>query len=561
MSERLLNKTWFWIATSTLALAWLLPNHYPPWLAFHIEAWCALVLTIVALGVVARSSGAIHLHPIALVVAGVVIVPMLQFADGQITYFGTAWMSILYLAGLALAVQIGAYWQSRSADEPVDFIFAAMSCAAAISTVLQLYQLMRCEFAGMWVMHVTGQTRFFANLAQPNQLGTLQILGALGCGWAYHRKSLPGSATALLGGWILLGVALTGSRTAYINVILMGVLTLFIYWQPQWLKVRWTLGGLAIWCLLCALSVPELESLFDASESTRQLRVAISSSEPRLMIWQMFFAASMGHPWVGWGFGQISTANFSVATQFPAGMGQFNATHNLLLDSIIWAGYPLTLALLGLALWWGRCLFRHRLDAGALYRVGFVVVMITHSMLELPLHYAYFLLPFGIVLGTLDFQTRSSGWGTMRREALLLLLIFALSAVLLTARDYFRIEASSYALRFEDRGIWTSRPFEPPRVLVLDQFSGYFELSKMKPVAGIPDNALQSMRNAVNATPSARTMFNLAANLALNGEPNETRHWLKTLCKVMDPAHCLEARERWIAGGYPQVTGIDWPMQ
>jgi O-antigen ligase len=560
MTEKLLNITWFWVAVVALALAWLLPNHYPPWLAFHAEAWSALVLTVVAVGLVVRSSEAIRLSLVALVIGCVALVPLVQLATGQIAYGGTAWMSALYLVGLALAIQVGAYWHSRAGLEPADYLFTAITGAGAVSAILQIYQLMRWDFAGIWVMHVAGQTRFFANLAQPNQLGTLQLLGVLGCGWAYHRRALSGLLAPALCGLLLLGVALTGSRTAYINLLLILGLMLWIYRHPYGSKVRWAIGGLSIWFLLCVLSVPELEALFDSNESVRQMRTAISTSEPRLEIWRMFISASIEHPWIGWGWGQITTANFSVAEQFPDGLGQFNTTHNLFLDCIIWAGYPIAVTLLGFSVWWGVCLFRRSLDVEALYRVGFIVVMLIHAMFELPLHYAYFLLPFGVMLGTLVLHSEPTGGRTLRREALLLLLLLALLGELITVRDYLRIEAASYALRFEDRGIQTDRSFEPPRVLVLDQFSGYFELVRMKPAVGISKAGLQDMRDAVNATPSARTMFNLAANLGLNGESSEARHWLLTLCKTMNPANCNEARERWIVGGYPQATSISWPV-
>ena len=560
MPERLLSSTWFLVGAAALALAWLLPNHYPPWMAFHTEAWSALVLALVSLGVALRARAAVHLSPVALVIAGVALVPLLQLAFGQIVYLGTAWMCALYLAGLALAVQVGAYWQARADDEAVNFIFAAVTGAAAISALLQLYQLAQCEFAGIWVMRVPGQTRFFGNLAQPNQLGTLHLIGALGCGWAYQKKVLPGLVATALCGLILLGLALTGSRTAYINVLLMVLLALVIYRQPQARKVRWTVAGLAAWFVLCVVAVPMLETWFDASESTRQMRIAVSASEPRWMIWKMFLAASLQHPWVGWGWGQIPMANFSVAAQFPDGMGQFNASHNLVLDGIIWVGYPLTLGLLGLAAWWAVRLYRRPLDAEVMYRIGFVAVMLVHAMLELPLHYAYFLLPFGIVLGSLDAKAGLLSRLALHRAWLQVLLGLGLLAVLLTARDYLRIEASSYALRFEDRGIRTDRPFEPPQVTVLDQFSGYFELVRMKPTAGLSDAALQGMRDAVNTTPSARSMFNLAGNLALNGRPDEARLWLVTLCKTMGQENCAEARERWTVAGYPQATGMDWPL-
>jgi len=35
---------WAGLLTIGLAAGWLLPNHYPPWLAFHVNAWVACAL-------------------------------------------------------------------------------------------------------------------------------------------------------------------------------------------------------------------------------------------------------------------------------------------------------------------------------------------------------------------------------------------------------------------------------------------------------------------------------------------------------------------------------------
>ena len=44
----------FWLAlwACTLALGWLLPNHYRPWVSFHSDAWIAAVLLLGAAAVI-----------------------------------------------------------------------------------------------------------------------------------------------------------------------------------------------------------------------------------------------------------------------------------------------------------------------------------------------------------------------------------------------------------------------------------------------------------------------------------------------------------------------------
>ena len=67
----------FWLAAwaVTLALGWLLPNHYLPWSAFHFDAWSAIVLSLAAAAVLLRARGPMPCHPAAVLVGAVALVP------------------------------------------------------------------------------------------------------------------------------------------------------------------------------------------------------------------------------------------------------------------------------------------------------------------------------------------------------------------------------------------------------------------------------------------------------------------------------------------------------
>jgi hypothetical protein len=53
----------FWLANwaGTLALGWLLPNHYRPWIAFHSDIWIAAALLLAFVALIWRSLGSIAL--------------------------------------------------------------------------------------------------------------------------------------------------------------------------------------------------------------------------------------------------------------------------------------------------------------------------------------------------------------------------------------------------------------------------------------------------------------------------------------------------------------------
>jgi hypothetical protein len=67
----------FWLVgwASALAVAWLLPNHYPPWSTFHMDAWVAIILSLAAAGVIVRSTGPVVWHGLSLLAAAMVFIP------------------------------------------------------------------------------------------------------------------------------------------------------------------------------------------------------------------------------------------------------------------------------------------------------------------------------------------------------------------------------------------------------------------------------------------------------------------------------------------------------
>jgi len=82
------------------ALGWLLPNHQPPWSAFHHDAWCALASTIAAVPLLFRTKGPWAVPRAGLVLGLAVCIPLLQWGMGHIPLAGHAWMSIAYLSGV-----------------------------------------------------------------------------------------------------------------------------------------------------------------------------------------------------------------------------------------------------------------------------------------------------------------------------------------------------------------------------------------------------------------------------------------------------------------------------
>lgn len=541
-----------------LSLAWLLPNHTPPWLAFHSDAWSATVLTAVGLGVLWKSSSKSRWHILTFTAALFCLVPWLQYALGLISAFGTAWIDSIYLLGLLFAIQTGETWEQQSSEQPADLVFVAVLIAALVSTGLQIFQWAGLEPIGPWTLNVMGQSRFYANMAQPNQLASLLLLGLMGCSWGVYRRKLNANLATLLACFLLTGVALTESRTAWVNLVLLGLGA--IVWRKKLPSVRylWVVMGLGVYFAVCVAMLPLLVSLAD-SGVVLEYRPLVDNA--RLGAWKMLFDASLQRPLTGFGWGQLASANFLVIENYPGQPGLFTQSHNLILDLILWNGYPLGLLAVAVVGWWVWKVLSLARSFSQIHLVALVVILGTHAMLEFPLQYAYFLLPFGLVAGALH---TSLGFQPVFKSKQWIQIAVAATCVLvlaITIRDYFRVETSFYGLRFENRKIVTDIPSTPPDVIALTQFRDHLLFARNMPQGNVDSHELNWMVDTVTTLPSAHIMYKLAANLALNQRPDKSQKWLLRLCKTTPAPNCQAMKLTWEKESLvnSEMAAVDWP--
>lgn len=552
----------FWLTSTAfiLSLAWLLPNHTPPWVSFHGDAWAASVLTLVGVWVAWKSKAETGWHVLTLAIALLCAVPWLQYALGQIPIFGTAWINSIYLFGMLFALQIGEQWEQDSPGQSADLVFFATLIAAVVSTGLQLYQAAGLEPIGPWTMYVPGQTRFYANMAQPNQLASLLLLGLLACSWGFYRRKLNAFVALSISCFILFGVALTESRTAWLNLSLLILGAIVVRSKLPSRSYFLAVFGLGLYFAACVLLVPLMTGYIQTGAEVQYRSLA---DPARLGAWQMLLDASSHQPFFGFGWGQLASANFLVVENYPGHPGLFTQAHNLFLDLILWNGYPLGLLIATLIFWWVWKAISLVRSFEQLHLLAFVMVLGTHAMLEFPLQYAFFLLPFGLVVGalhtSLGFKTIYQG----RKWIHVAVSIVAAGVLTITIRDYFRVETSFYGLRFEHRKIQTDIPSTPPDVIALTQFRDHLRFARNVPRSGVDADELRGMIDIVNTLPSSLVMYKLAANLALNERPVEARQWLVRICKTMPDVNCKAMKVLWEKEGlaHAGIAAVQWPEE
>ena len=447
--SRFVSPLFLVLAGLMVAYGWMLPNTNIPWIAFHRDAWIAVWMSLITVVAVLRIHEATPWHWITILTALFASVPLLQFATGLLPFAGIAWISTAYVWGFMLAMLTGALWARRDLLQPADAFFGCVGIAATLSAGMGMYQLFDLDFMGIWVLPpYFGEIRAYANLGQPNQLGTLLVWGVLSCGWTFLRGRIRLPVAVAWCMFLLAGITLTHSRTAALT--LMVLVVLLWWWRRMWSvpQARWIIAGLTVWIIFLYLAVP-----FIPTPPTPRLAVDMVgkfAGESRPALWAMFLDATLQRPWAGYGWTQVSFAQMTVSAAHPAMIGKtFSHAHNLFIDFVLFMGWPLgLLASLTLAAWMWRQ-FRRTATAQDGVLLAAVIVVGIHAMLELPLHYAYFLLPTGLVVGILNVRNRMPVVVQTPRWVYAVLCAGGLVLLGAVVTDYLEVESNYQAMRFE----------------------------------------------------------------------------------------------------------------
>ena len=507
-------------ALAVLTAAWLVPNHYPPWSSFYNESAAALGLALLAASVGRRWVKS-RIGSTAGVVALIALIPAAQWLGGRIDFFGDALISSLYIFGFAAAIAVGEMWAQTNARLAATRLSAALVIGSVISANLAMIQTLDPFNLGLYGLDTFRGMRAYANLGQPNNLATLIAMGSVGLLVLYEARRLGPLTSAVLAFVLLLGISLTQSRMA----LLFGPLFLafMLVAKSRGLHLRTPVSAIAIatgshWAM--TFNWPLLQKALMLLPTATLAERGIESV--RLQMWPMLLDAATQRPWAGYGWLHVGEAELAVADAYPPVGELWLHGHNLFVELIVWSGFPIGIALSGLAIYWfaSRLIAIDSLESAA----GMLVVAVvgTHALLELPYHYAYFLIPVGLWVGQVENRRAAS----RRIEARWLLPPTVLAAVLLLGiwRDYPAVEDDFRLVRFENLRIGTLRSTalapEAPLLTGLTEFLGF---TRTLPAAGMSQAALDRMSAVVRRTPYSAAMLRYAIALSLNGRLAEAR--------------------------------------
>ncbi len=546
------------------AFAWLLPNHYLPWTAAWADALALMALCLLAIWSSTLTAGTFRMaRPLFVAAALSLTMLLLQAASGKIVFLGDALMAAVYLTAWVVGVLTGhRVASSPDADSQLEPILAAWLFAAIASVGVALVQWTGIVGSNIYVVDLPPATNPWANVAQKTHFSTICFIGLCSLGWLHQRLRIGQWVFWISAVFLLIGMASSGARTAWLQMACLVVWLLF-----SRSSTRSQLPAAKVWALAAVFAIlviawPTIaESLLLSSGRLRDDQL---SSGFRLRHWAMMLDAIGREPWAGHGWQQIGKAQQLVALDHPTIGEHIESSHNLVLDLLLWNGIPIGLLIAGLLIFWFLSRARRCSEARTAWLLAAIGGLLAHAMVEFPLEYAYFLIPFGLLIGAVDGSSRQVAGRHISRGVALgssVMLAVALTGI---GRDYFRAEEDYRIMRLESARIGTDRMLTPPPQLnLLDQLQAYLVVARIEPRPGMELAQIELMRKVAGRYGDPAVLMNLALATGLNGQPVEAARTLALLCTIHAAYRCTPILERWRAIAlrvYPQLSSIPLPQ-
>lgn len=517
-----------------------------------------MAIGLLLLGVLVQRASKLIFPAACLWLAGCALLPWLQYALGLGVYAGDALLSSFYVLGFSGAIFAG-HACTRPKAEPFEsgYVQAWMHMlwiSAALSAAIGLLQWL--SLTGplhIFSLHTEPGERVIANLGQPNQLGTLLLMGIAALGYLFERRAIGRSGLLTGVGLLTVVLTLTESRTALLGATAIAA---FLIIKGRTAKLRLTLGMVFSWWLIFLASVAALPVLNEVLLLTGGRVDSIFDSSSRWVLWKQIGHAIAEAPWFGYGWNQTPLAQVAGAIAHPGSEPISNA-HNLALDLIVWTGLPLGVMLTGLCVYWLVNRLWRAQQSDAIYALACILPVAIHSMLEFPYAYAYFLLSIGFLIGIVEASICTdrlvkinSRWGW-----------FALNLSSLIggylSYEYILIEEDYRIVRFENLRIGTTPlVYERPNIWMNSHLGALLKVTRLQATPAMTADQLKELRQVTLRFANRPLAFRYALALGLNNDPAGAKHQMQLIRGIYGENfyRFAQGQLRRSAETYPELT-------
>ena len=423
--------------------------HEYPRTTFYQEWWAAFFgLCAIAWLLLRRFWWLPTLPRIALLPMCLMLLVMLQFMLGRVTYYDQALLYSLYLLWAALLIMLGQRLRVELGLPVLATVLAmCLLLGAELSALLGVLQHYRWHTFLDSVVTVKTGAAVYGNMAQPNHYANYISLGLISLGLLRMHWGLRVWQVTLLALPLLFVLVLSGSRSG--GLYLVGMLILAFLWQRRDPSsrplVQYTAALIAGFGMMHLLvQIPALAGA-DGTVTTmqRMLDEDVGSGQLRLHLWREGWLIFSQFPLLGAGFGQFGWHHFVLTEQLRDLniFGLYSNAHNLPVQIAAEMGMAGLLVLLAtLAMWIVQALRSKDSSIYQWWAYAVLAVLGIHSLLEYPLWYTYFLGMAALLLGMLDNTTYRLQLPGLARGLVATVLILGLLSLHQMWRGYRKME-------------------------------------------------------------------------------------------------------------------------
>lgn len=518
------------LAAVFISLAWLMPIHYRPWVTYTGELYTFFALFAIAATCLKEKLRIPVVSLPLLLLAGV---PFIQLLAGQVFFFSIAMMGFIFVFSFWLASILGYHLSTGNYSREdtftnLSYVFLASGTVTGIIAICQWTNL-DATLPGM--VNISGNQRPYANFAQPNNMATFLVMALMSCLYLYEKKKIQTKWLFACAVLIIMGVALSQSRTAWVAAIAI-MLYLAFYQYKGMIRLKWYYSiAWFIFFVACIVTFPWLSQLaaqtIDANVvQSRDVVARATGDMSRLAIWQQMLAAIQAQPWFGYGWYQTSVAFVSISDTVQ-GPVWIRSAHNFILDFLLWNGLVIGLPFLAYFGYLGYQLQRWVNTPESVIGILMIGAFVTHAMFEFPQHYAYFLLPVGFIIGTVLAQYPKIKIIVMPSIGLKFIFVFGLILLTVIYRDYDTVVPKlGQSIRYEKQpeNITNQQP-----VYLLSEFSRRIDWTRLNPYSKASPEQIMQGEQMVLSYPTKYNLLKYTKLLAFNGKEKEARQQLNRL--------------------------------
>ena len=403
---------------------------------------------------------------ITIITLSLILILLIQVPLQKHTYASLNLFAIAFILGGALTYcSLADAQQYIKKSQLIQSIAIAIIIGSFIQHVCMLVQLFQIPNMGQWI-YFTNTSDIFGNIGQRNLLAHYLLWGIASTTYLIAIKKIHIQVGLILLSWQAFMLGLIPSRTIILIILSVTIITVLYALNNPIFKAKKYLPLFSISLLLIILfqiCTPIIFSYFDFNFNSSIDRAAHGSYLDRIIEWKKALQITWNAPWMGHGWDSYAWNSFNIdadpeySNRNRSASNIFTHSHNMILNLTAELGIPATIFIL-ISLTWIILKHLKNISIEKCFLLSLITITLTHSLVEFPLWYGYFFIPFIIFIALLNDSSESQSTYSITISAsillttvLLLISCAIIYSQLLTLRELYNFSTTKSDREAADR--------------------------------------------------------------------------------------------------------------